>query len=162
RRPIAAMRKMAEQVTAALRLPIPTTLSIAVESLTLGGSVLQRVGADLATGADGLDIKGLGFRPPRITPGRRGGPLPRQAPGVQFEGATRIEANDPRAFVAWLTEQSEPPAMASGSLRLAGDLTLRSDAMAIERLKVELDRMTMSGRLAYVFASSDRPARLDA
>jgi uncharacterized protein involved in outer membrane biogenesis len=162
RRPVAAMRTLAEQLTAALRLPIPVTLSVAVESLTLGGSVLQRVGADVVTSADGLDIKGLEFRAPGITQVRLSGRLADKPGGLQFEGATRIEANDPRAFVAWLTEQSEPSAMASGPLRLGGDLTLRNDAIAIERLKLELDRMTVSGRFAYAFARDDRPARLDA
>ena len=39
---------------------------------------------------------------------------------------------------------------------------MSSDAIAIERLKLELDRMTVDGRVAYVWASDDRPARLDA
>src|SRR5229473_2257146 len=38
----------------------------------------------------------------------------------------------------------------------------RGDAIAIDRLKLELDRMTVAGRFAYAFPSQDRPARLDA
>ena len=47
-------------------------------------------------------------------------------------------------------------------MRLAGDVTLGNDAIAIERLKLELDRMTVAGRFAYAWASDNRPARLDA
>src|SRR5262249_12629220 len=49
----------------------------------------------------------------------------------------------------------------TGPLRLGGDLTLGGDAITIEGLKVEFDRMTVAGRLAYAWASDDRPARLD-
>ena len=49
-------------------------------------------------------------------------------------------------------------------VRCAWAATSRSaaTAIAIERLKLELDRMTVSGRFAYAFASNNRPARLDA
>jgi large subunit ribosomal protein L24 len=162
RRPLAAAKALAETFSAALRLPIPTTLSLAVESLTLGGAVLQRVGTDLATDADGLDIKALDFRAPGVTQVRLSGRLAAKPAGVQFEGSTRIDANDPRAFLGWLGERTETQPAASGALRLSGDLTLGSDAVAIDRLKLELDRMTVSGRLAYAIGSDSRPARLDA
>jgi len=162
RRPLPAIRTLAEQLTAALRFPIPTTLSLGVESLTLGGAVLQRVGADLKADADGLDINTLEFRAPGITQVRLSGRLAAQPNGVQFAGSARIEANDPRAFVAWLSERTEAQTVAAGPLRLGGDVTLGSDGIAIERLKLELDRMTASGRFAYAFASDNRPARLDA
>jgi len=112
--------------------------------------------------ADGLDIKALEFRAPGITQVRLSGRLAAQPNGVQFAGSTRIEANDPRAFVAWLSERTEAQTVAAGPLRLGGDITLGSDGIAIERLKLELDRMTASGRFAYAFASDNRPARLDA
>ena len=73
RRPLIAIKKLAEAFTGALALPIPTTLSIGIESVTLGGATLARVGADLNVGADGLDIKALELRAPGpdpITPER--------------------------------------------------------------------------------------------
>jgi uncharacterized protein involved in outer membrane biogenesis len=162
RRPLVAIKALAETFTSALVLPIPTTLSIGIESVTLGGATLARVGADLNVDADGLDIKALELRAPGLTQLRLSGRLGATATGVRFEGSTRVEANDPRALVAWLTERPDAQIAAAGPLRLGGDVTLGSDAIALDRLKLELDRMTVDGRVAYVWASDDRPARLDA
>ncbi len=163
RRPLVAVRTLAETFTSALALPIPTTLSIGIESVTLGGATLARVGADLTAGPDGLDIKALELRAPGLTQLRLSGRLGATATGsVRFEGSTRVEAADPRVLVAWLTERTDAQAAVTGPLRLGGDVTLGGDAIGIERLKLELDRMTVDGRFAYVWASDDRPARLDA
>jgi AsmA-like protein len=162
RRPLIAIKKLAESFTGALALPIPTTLSIGIESVTLGGATLARVGADLNVGADGLDIKALELRAPGLTQIRLSGHVGATATGVRFVGSTRVEANDPRALLAWLTERTDVPAVAAGPLRFGGDMTLGSDSIAIERLKLELDRMTVAGRFAYAWASDNRPARLDA
>ena len=162
RRPLAAIKTLAEAFFAAPRLPIPMTLSIGVESVTLGGALLQRVGADVKADADGLDVKALEVRAPGATQIRLSGRLGATPAGVQFEGSTRVDANDPRAFVAWLTERTDAQAVAAGPLRLGGDVRLGSDAIAIERLKLELDRVMIAGRLAYAFPNDDRPARLDA
>src|SRR5262249_59448497 len=64
RRPLHAIKNAAELLLAGWRLPIPTTLSIAVDSVTLAGAMLQRVGADVTTDGDGLDIRTLELRAP--------------------------------------------------------------------------------------------------
>jgi hypothetical protein len=160
-RPLAAVKTLAECVIAATRLPIPAALSINAESVMLGGAALTRVGADLAVDADGVDIKSLELRAPGMTQLRVGGRLGPTATGVQFVGSSRLEANDPRALVAWLTGRGDEQTASVGSLRLGGDVALGSDAITLEGLKLEFDRMTVAGRLAYAWASDDRPARLD-
>ncbi len=161
-RPLSAIKTLAESLLTAARLPIPAKLSIGVENLTLGGAMLSRVGADVKTGADGLDIKTLELRAPGVTQVRLSGHLGTALPGWRFEGATQIEASDPRALLAWLTGRSGEQAAVAGPLRLAGDVTAGNDAVAVDRLKLELDRMMLAGRLAYAWASENRPARLDA
>jgi uncharacterized protein involved in outer membrane biogenesis len=161
RRPLAAVRALAESVLAAARLPMPATLSIGVENITLGGATLARVAADVRTDADGIDIKGLELRAPGLTQVRLNGRLAAAATGPRFEGSTSIEATDPRTFLAWLTERSDEQSVIAGSLRLGADVTLGTDAVAVDRLKLELDRMTVAGRLAYAWANDSRPARLD-
>jgi hypothetical protein len=160
-RPVAAVKTLAESVIAATRLPIPAALSINAESVMLGGAALTRVGADLAVDADGVDIKSLELRAPGMTQMRVGGRLGATATGVQFVGSSRLEANDPRALVAWLTGRGDEQTASVGPLRLGGDVALGSDAITLEGLKLEFDRMTVAGRLAYAWASDDRPARLD-
>ena len=43
-----------------------------------------------------------------------------------------------------------------------GELTLAGDRIGIERLKTQFDRETVDGRLVYMWADGDKPARLDA
>ncbi len=160
-RPLAAVKTLAESVIAATRLPIPAALSINAESVMLGGAALTRVGGDLTVDADGVDIKSLELRAPGMTQMRVGGRLGTTATGVQFVGSSSLEANDPRALVAWLAGRGDEQAASVGPLRLGGDVTLGSDAITLEGLKLEFDRMTVAGRLAYAWASDDRPARLD-
>jgi AsmA family/AsmA-like C-terminal region len=160
-RPLTALKTLAESVIAATRLPIPAALSINAESVMLGGAALTRVGADLAVDADGVDIKSLELRAPGMTQMRVGGRLGATATGVQFVGSSRLEANDPRALVAWLTGRGDEQTASVGPLRIGGDVALGSDAITLDGLKLEFDRMTVAGRLAYAWASDDRPARLD-
>ena len=161
RRPLVAIKTLAESFIAASRLPVPTTLSIGVENVTLGGAMLARVGADVKVDADGVDIRRLELRAPGVTQVRVSGRLRDAATGARFEGTTRIDANDPRGLIAWLTDRTEQvPAV--GPWRLGADVTLGSDSIAIERLKLELDRLNVDGRMAYAWASDERPARLDA
>ena len=162
RRPLVAIKTLAESFISASRLPIPTTLSISVENVTLGGAMLARVGADLKVDADGVDIRRLELRAPGVTQVRVSGRLRNAATGARFEGTTRIEANDPRGLIAWLTDRTEQQAAAVGPWRLGADVTLGSDSIAIEQLKLELDRLNVDGRMAYAWASDERPARLDA
>src|SRR5262249_6695590 len=108
-----------------------------------------------------VDIKSLDLRAPGMTQMRLSGRLGTTSTGAQFVGSTKVEANDPRALVAWLTERNDEPAASTGPLRLGGDVTLGGDAITIEGLKVEFDRMTVAGHLAYGWASDDRQARLD-
>ena len=162
RRPLVAIKTLAESFISASRLPIPTTLSLNVENVTLGGAMLARVGADLKVDADGVDIRRLELRAPGVTQVRVSGRLRNAATGARFEGTTRIEANDPRGLIAWLTDRTEQQAAAVGPWRLGADVTLGSDSIAIEQLKLELDRLNVDGRMAYAWASDERPARLDA
>jgi large subunit ribosomal protein L24 len=162
RRPLVAIKTLAESFISASRLPMPTTLSIGVENVTLGGAILARVGADVKTDADGVDIQRLELRAPGATQVRVSGRLRNTPTGTRFEGMTRVEANDPRALIAWLTERTEQLAAAAGPWRVAADVTLGNESIAIERLKLELDRMTVEGRVVYAWANDERPARLDA
>ncbi|OLB70713.1 MAG: hypothetical protein AUI16_24900 [Alphaproteobacteria bacterium 13_2_20CM_2_64_7] len=162
RHPLAAVKTLAESFLAASRLPIPAALSLSAEGVTLGGAALVRFAADVKADGDGVEIRGLELRAPGMTQLRLSGRLGATSTGAQFVGSTRLEANDPRALVAWLTERSDEQLVSAGSLRLGGDLTVGSDAITIDRFKLDLDRMTVAGRLSYSWAHDERPARLEA
>jgi uncharacterized protein involved in outer membrane biogenesis len=159
RRPIAALKALLDGFNAVPQLPLPTTLSIGVEALTLGGAMLQRLGADIELDPQGSQIRLLEFRAPGLTQVRLSG---RVSNAAQFEGSTKIESNDPRVLLGWLTDRSDVQAVASGALRLAGDVRMSNDIISVDRLNFDFDRMTLAGRFAYFWSNQDRPARLDA
>jgi uncharacterized protein involved in outer membrane biogenesis len=162
RRPLAAVKTLADSLLGGAQLPIPAALNISAESVTLGGATLTRVGADLKTDGDGLGINRLELRAPGMTQLRLSGRLAATPTGARFSGSARVEANDPRALVAWLAERSDEQATSAGPLRLAGEIALGSDGIMIDRLTFDFDRMTAAGRLAYTWARDDRPSRFDA
>ena len=162
RRPVNAIKHLAENFSAAMRIPILTTLSIGVESVTLGGATLARVGVDIKAGGEHLDITTMEFRAPGATHVRLSGRLGAGAGGTSFIGSTRVEANDPRALHAWLADRTDSQAIPAGPLRMGGDIRIGNAEIAVDRLKLELDRVTVEGRLAYAWANDDRPARLEA
>ena len=159
RRPLAAVKTLAESLLEASRLPIPAALNLNAESVTLGGATLVRLAAEVKADADGIDIKGLELRAPGMSQLRLSGRL---GPGVQFAGSAKLEASDPRAFAAWLGERSDEQSGSAGPLRFTGDVAVGVEAITIDQLKLDVDRMTVAGRLAYTWARHDRPARLEA
>ena len=162
RRPLAAVKTLAESLLEASRLPIPAALNLNAESVTLGGATLVRLAAEVKADADGIDIKGLELRAPGMSQLRLSGHLGAAATGVQFAGSAKLEASDPRAFAAWLGERSDEQSASAGPLRFTGDVAVGAEAITIEQLKLDVDRMTVAGRLAYTWARDDRPARLEA
>ena len=47
-------------------------------------------------------------------------------------------------------------------MRVEGDIRFSNDTIAVDRLKADLDRMTLEGRLAYWWSTDLRPARIEA
>ena len=161
-RPMVAVKAVAEYFSGALRLPFPVRLGIGVETLTFAGAPLQRVRAEIRTDGETWDIETLDLRAPGITQVRLSGRFAVTPAGIAFKGPAKIDSSDPRALLAWLSDRSEAQTMTAGSLRISGDLSLSNAEIAIDGLEAELDRMTVAGRFGYRWASSDRPARIDA
>ncbi|HEY1364597.1 MAG TPA: AsmA-like C-terminal region-containing protein [Xanthobacteraceae bacterium] len=161
RRPLLALKKLAESFTATVQLPFPATLSLGIDTLALGGAALQRVGALIRADGAKLDVSSLEFRAPGATQVNLKGQLAPTTAGLQFIGSSRIEAGDPRALLAWLTDRSDAPSgIAAGAMRLTGDVSVGNDGFKIDSLNFELDRVTVAGRLSYAWAAADRPARI--
>ncbi len=160
--PAAVIRKLAELAGAAYRPALPFQIGVGIDQVTLGGGTVQNLRGDISSSGSGWSLDTLEFRAPGLTQVRLSGRLAVAADTVAFSGPTEIETSDPRALAGWLEGRNET---ASGKLRplsLRGDVTLASDKVAVEQLKVELDRKPAAGRLAYRFAAGNAPARLDA
>jgi AsmA family/AsmA-like C-terminal region len=160
RRPLVALKAFADSFAGVQRPPVPVKLGITVETVTLAGAMLQRVTSDLRSDAATWDIESLNFRAPGATQVGLSGRLALSPKGVTFTGPAKIEARDPRALAAWLTDRADT--QTSGPLRAEGEVAFGDGALVIERLKAEVDRMSIAGRLAYSSRSGDRPARIEA
>ena len=161
RRPLAAIKAFADYFAGSQRLPIPVSLGVSVESLTLAGATLQRFSGDFVSEANGWDIEKLELRAPGFSHFTMAGGLG-VVDGISFAGRMRLVSKDPRTLIAWLTDRPEDQIMAAASLGVEGDFRLSSEEIAVDRLKASLDRMSVEGRLAYAWGTSQRLPRIEA
>ena len=161
RAPLATVKRLAESLVAAPRIPVPVKFGITVETVTLGGAMLQRVGGDLASDRDGWNIEDFSLRAPGLSQVALSGQLSAARGGTSFKGSTRIESADLQALTGWLTAHNDAPAAAE-PMRLSSDIVLGSDKITLDRLQLELDRTKVEGRLDYAWPDADRPAAFSA
>ncbi len=160
--PAAAIRQLAELAGAAFRPTIPIQIGVGIDQITLGGNTVQNLRGDITTDAQGWNLDRFEFRAPGFTQVRLSGHLAVGAAGVSFTGPAELDASDPKALAAWLEGNGDSAQSDLRPLKLRGDVTLASDKIAVERLRAEFDRKTITGRVAYVVAAGTKPAKLDA
>ena len=160
--PAAAIRRIARLTAGAFRPAIPIQIGVGIDQVTLGGNSVANVRGDINADASGWNLDRFEFRAPGFTQVKLSGHLAVGEAGVNFTGPAEIEATDPKLLAAWLEGRPEPAKGDVTPLKLRGDVTFSSDKIAIERLQAAFDRKTITGRLAYVFASDKQAAKLDA
>ena len=135
--------------------PIAVRLGVGIDSVTLAGATLQTLRGDFSTDGTAWNLETVEFRAPGIDAGaRERAHGVRVAEGVTFTGPAIVELSDPKVLLAWLEGRNEAAQSQTGALRASGDLTLGADKIAIERLKAEIDRKAIAGRLAYAMGRS--------
>jgi large subunit ribosomal protein L24 len=160
--PAAAARQLVAFAGSAVSPTFPMKVGVGIDQLTLGGSSVQNFRGDISSASGGWNLDRFEFRAPGFTQVKLSGKLAVDGDRVSFTGPAEVDAGDPKTLAAWLEGRGD---VAQGDMRplsLRGDVTLGSDKIAIERLKAEFERKTVSGRLAYNFASGNKPAKLDA
>lgn len=160
--PAAAIRQLAELGGSVFRPSIPIQIGVGIDQITLAGNTVQNVRGDITSDAQGWNLDRFEFRAPGFTQVRLSGRLAVGADSVSFTGPAELDSTDPKALAAWLEGAGDSAQADLRPLKLRGDVTLASDKIAVERLRVEFDRRTITGRMAYGFAAADRKARLDA
>src|SRR5262245_28323320 len=161
RLPLAVLRRAADSFGGVLTPPVPFRLGISVDALTLAGATLQTVRGDISNDGQTWNLETFEFRAPGTTQVRTSGRMHFAADEASFTGPAIVESSDPKVLLAWLEGRTETPQQ-PGAFRASGDLTLASDRIAVDRLKADIDRKAISGRLSYAWASGTRPARVDA
>ncbi|MEP7030186.1 MAG: AsmA family protein, partial [Pseudolabrys sp.] len=160
--PAAAIRELAELSGAAFRPGIPIQIGVGIDQITLGGNSVQNLRGDISADAQGWNLDRFEFRAPGYTQVRLSGHLEVGANGAVFVGPAEVNAGDPKTLAAWLEGRDESASSDLRALNLRGDVTIGSEKIAVEKLKAEFDRKTVTGRLAYDFAAANKPAKLDA
>jgi uncharacterized protein involved in outer membrane biogenesis len=160
RLPLAAVQGFGEMLGSALRPSWPVKLALNVDTMTLGGASVQNVGTDLRSDGTTWTVERLEFRAPGYTQVKVNGRLYPLGKGLGFAGGASIDSNDPKNLVAWLAARSTAAAQFK-PWHAKGDVTLRADRIAVERLRTEIDRGVVEGSVSYAWPVGDRPARLD-
>lgn len=160
--PAAAISQLAELGGGLFRSSIPIQIGVGIDQVTLGGNTVQNVRGDITSDAQGWNLDRFEFRALGYTQVRLSGRLAVGADSVSFTGPAEVDSTDPKALAAWLEGAGDSTQADLRPLKLRGDVTLASNRIAVERLRAEFDRRTITGRLAYDFAAGPQPAKLDA
>ncbi|MEZ2146091.1 AsmA-like C-terminal region-containing protein [Bradyrhizobium sp. DN5] len=139
--------------------PIPAQIEFNSDQIMLGGRPLQNISAELQTDGRSWTFQRLELRAPGMTQLSLNG----AAPGADsFSGRLNVESSDPDTLVAWLQGRSEVNRRSTRPLRLAGDVTIAANHLAIDRLKAEIEGGAVEGRIAFVQTGASKGSRIDA
>lgn len=139
--------------------PIPAQIEFNSDQIMLGGRPLQNIAAELATDGRSWTFRRLELRAPGATQLSLNG----ATPGADsFSGRLNIESSDPDTLVAWLQGRSEINRRSTRPLRLAGDVTIAANHLAVDRLKADIEGGAVEGRIAFVQTGANKGSRIDA
>ncbi|AWM02878.1 AsmA family protein [Bradyrhizobium amphicarpaeae] len=139
--------------------PIPAQIEFNSDQIMLGGRPLQNITAELQTDGRSWTFQRLELRAPGMTQLSLNG----ATPGADsFSGRLSVESSDPDALVAWLQGRSEIARRSTRPLRLAGDVTIAANHLAIDRLKADIEGGAVEGRIAFVQTGASKGSRIDA
>ena len=138
-------------------------IGFSADSVTLAGAPLQNLRGDLVSDGAGFTFESAQFRAPGFTDVTFSGKAGLAQSGFSFTGPADVASADPRLLLRWLDGRDDPvPDGPAKAVRLRADIAFGADKIALERLKAEVDRKTVDGRLVYLWPTEKRKARLDA
>jgi large subunit ribosomal protein L24 len=139
--------------------PIPAQIEFNSDQIMLGGRPLQNIAAELKTDGRSWTFQRLELRAPGMTQLSLNG----ATPGADsFSGRLSVESSDPDTLVAWLQGRSEVNRRSTRPLRLAGDVTIAANHLAIDGLKADIEGGAVEGRIGFVQTGASKGSRIDA
>ncbi|MFB6461693.1 AsmA family protein [Bradyrhizobium tunisiense] len=139
--------------------PIPAQIEFNSDQIMLGGRPLQNISAELQTDGRSWTFQRLELRAPGMTQLSLNG----ATPGADsFSGRLSVESSDPDTLMAWLQGRSEINRRSTRPLRLAGDVTIAANHLAIDGLKADIEGGAVQGRIAFVQTGASKGSRIDA
>jgi large subunit ribosomal protein L24 len=139
--------------------PIPAQIEFSSDQIMLGGRPLQNITTEIQTDGRSWTFQRLELRAPGMTQVSLNG----ATPGADsFSGRLSVESSDPDTLVAWLQGRNEVIRRSTRPLRLAGEVTVAANHLAIDRLKAEIEGGAVEGRIAFVQSGASKGSRIDA
>ncbi|MGY3235199.1 uncharacterized protein involved in outer membrane biogenesis [Bradyrhizobium sp. USDA 4448] len=139
--------------------PIPAQIEFNADQIMLGGRPLQNITTELQTDGRSWTFQRLELRAPGMTQLSLNG----ATPGADsFSGRLSVESSDPDTLVAWLQGRNEILRRSTRPLRLAGDVTIAANHLAIDKLKADIEGGAVEGRIAFVQTGASKGSRIDA
>ncbi len=142
-------------VSAFSALPAPDVTSrigIAVDQLTVGGTVIRDARADLTGTAQGWRMDTAEAKLPGQTNVRLSGVPARAADGGSFGGDLLFTSDDPATFLRWAAPRLAPDYIAAvkGPVRIAGRVATGTGRYAVSGLDATFARARLRGAAALV------------
>lgn len=139
--------------------PIPAQIEFNSDQIMLGGRPLQNITTELQTDGKSWTFQRLELRAPGMTQLSLNG----ATPGADsFSGRLSVESSDPDTLVAWLQGRNEVNRRSTRPLRLAGDVTIAANHLAIDKLKADIEGGAVEGRIAFAQTGASKGSRIDA
>lgn len=139
--------------------PIPAQIEFNSDQIMLGGRPLQNITTELQTDGTSWTFQRLELRAPGMTQLSLNG----ATPGADsFSGRLSVESSDPDTLVAWLQGRNEVNRRSTRPLRLAGDVTIAANHLAIDKLKADVEGGAVEGRISFVQTGASKGSRIDA
>ena len=161
RPPLVMIKSFLETFVATVKPSLPGTVGIAVDAATVGGTTLQSLHGTVRFDGKNWGFKDFAFRAPGFTEVNLSGQLDNGPQGLAFTGPAKLESADLKMLMAWLEGRNDAPSGPIETLSARGDITIASDRFMLDRLSATLDQESMQGRLAYTWATANRPATVD-
>jgi uncharacterized protein involved in outer membrane biogenesis len=161
RPPLIMIKSFFEAFVATVKPSLPGAVGLAFDALTVGGTTLQSLHGTVRFDGKSWGFDDFAFRAPGFTEVSLSGQLDNGPQGLSFTGPAKLESPDLKTLMAWLEGRKDPPSGPNETFSARGVITIASDRFMLDRLSAALDRESMQGRLAYTWASADRPATVD-
>jgi uncharacterized protein involved in outer membrane biogenesis len=161
RLPLSAVQAFGDMLGGALRPSWPVQLALKVDTMTLGGGMVQSVGTELRSDGVTWTVDKLEFRAPGFTHVKIDGRLFALGKGLGFVGGAAIDSTDPRNLLAWLGGGPAPAAPIK-PWHAIGDVTLSAGRIAVERLQTQTERGTIEGDVSYMWPADGQAGRVEA
>jgi uncharacterized protein involved in outer membrane biogenesis len=161
RRPLLMVKSFLEAFVATVKPSLPATVGLAFDAVTVGSTTLQSLHGTVRFDGKSWGFKDFAFRAPGFTEVGLSGQLDNGPQGLSFTGPAKLESADLKMLMAWLEDRKDPPPGPSETFSARGDITIASDRFMLDRLSATLEQESMQGRLAYTWATANRPATVD-